>query len=204
VATNLNLNRKGAPGSNLYVRQFTMRTLSYLLLVIGLISLSGCITETIARSGKSFDHLQDPKIKVDQVRKELGNPVFSRKYSPAKRIRETEECRHGNREYFDFSPVKSARNGGSDDSSKDGFNRYTSLCEVYHPHGWFSEGDTQYYGMISAMTLGIGDLVMIPSALSYKRNAMRKGRCLTMFYDANGHYVATYYGDISDRKKQQE
>jgi hypothetical protein len=159
------------------------------------ILLSGCISATIAGSGKSLSHLEDPKVSVGQVRQELGGSIYSRTYRPASRIKDTPEYRARDAEYPDSSPVIFAEDPSSRFSY--GEDRVVSLCEVYQAKGWYAERDTQAYGMLGAMTLGVGDIAMIPSTLERKNHFMKNGFPVTFWYDKNGMYVATYHGDIA-------
>jgi len=179
-----------------------MQKIKYLLVSIGVLYVTGCISATIAASGKSYFHLEDPKVNVAQVRKELGEPIFSRNYRPPKRISETEIYRERLVEYPDFPPVVFTDKRSAMLSYREMRNQYTSLCEVYNPHGWYAERETQAYGMIGAMSLGIGDVAMIPSTLSNKANSKQKGIFVTFWYDRSGNYVATYHGDISAVRKK--
>jgi hypothetical protein len=174
----------------------------YLMVSICLFSVSGCVSGLIAASGKSYSHLEDPKVKVAQIRKELGDPIFSRSYSPPTRISETEIYRDRAAEYPDFPPVVITENRSPRLSYREMRNQYTALCEVYNPHGWYAERETQAYGMVGAMTLGIGDVAMIPGVLSRKGQSVQEGVFVTFWYDAKGNYVATYSGDISAARKK--
>ena len=177
-----------------------MRMLRYVMGSICVLSMSGCVSALIAGSGKSYSHLEDPKVKVAQVRKELGDPIFSRRYHPPKRINETDIYRDRAAEYPGFRPVVIAENPGSGFSYGEKY--FTALCEVYNPHGWYAESETQAYGMVGAMTLGIGDVAMVPGVLSRKGRSVREGVLVTFWYDAKGNYVATYDGDISSSRKK--
>lgn len=109
---------------------FALRSLMAMFAVF---SNAGCVSGLIAGSGKSYRHLEDPKVTVAQVRKELGEPTFSCSYNPLKRISETEVYRARAAEYPEFPPVVIARKTGSGFSyAKD---HYTGFCEVYNPHG---------------------------------------------------------------------
>jgi len=179
-----------------------MRILQYLVAALGVLTTTGCVSGIIAGSGKSYSHLEDPKVKVTQVRKELGDPIFSRSYRPPKRISETEIYRDRAAEYPDFPPVVITENRSPRLSYREMRNQYTALCEVYNPHGWYAERETQAYGMVGAMTLGIGDVAMMPGVLARKGRSMQDGVFVTFWYDSNGNYVATYSGDISAPRKK--
>lgn len=172
-----------------------IRVICHLLLSIWTLSLVGCLSGSIAASGRSFSHLEDPEVRVDQVRKELGGAVFSRQYRPPLKIEDTPEYRARASEYKGFSPVVIARKSGSGFTY--GEEKLTALCEVYYPKGWNAEPETQAYGMIGAMTLGVGDIAMVPYVLSNKAKSLKDGDPVTFWFDGEGKYVATSNADIS-------
>lgn len=172
-----------------------MLVMRWVMVVMSPVVFTGCISGMIAGSGKSYRHLEDTKVGVEEVRKELGAPVYSRAYRPSKRIMDTPEYRARAAEYKGYPPVVISRGAG--DGSSYGEERVVSSCEVYRPKGWYSEEDTQAYGMIGGMTLGVGDVAMIPTVLANKASSMKEGIAVTFWYDANGRYVATYKGDIA-------
>lgn len=55
--------------------------------------------------------------------------------------------------------------------------------------------------MVGAMTLGVGDVAMVPATLSRKGKAMKDGIFVTFWYDGDGNYVATYAGDVSNPRR---
>jgi len=52
--------------------------------------------------------------------------------------------------------------------------------------------------MIGAMTLGIGDIICLPSAITQRYEMSEKYYSITFWYDENGCFVGKYEGDIRE------
>lgn len=179
-----------------------IQILRCLMLAISSLILPCCVSAIIADSGKSYSHLESPEVTVHQARTELGEPTFTVKYQPPMRISDTKLYRARAEEFPGHPPRVHAR--GRKSSSVRAENLHASLCEVYNPKGWISEEDVTVYGMAAGILPVIGDLYMLPSALSEKQRLMQQGKMITLWYDEKGRYVAHYDGDISAARKKSD
>lgn len=166
------------------------------LILIG-VYLTGCVSATIVGSGKRYEHLLKKKTTMHDVRESLGDPEWSRQYVPSIPISETEEYKsYLNNTKNHYPPFiwgeKEQANHGD-----------TALCEVYTRKGPYEDVlRGQGHGMVGAMTLGVGDVLLIPSAINEKGEMNKKYYSLTFWYDTSGHYVGYYYGDIRSAHRQ--
>lgn len=146
-------------------------------------------------SGKSYKHLARSSSTVEKVHKHLGKLVWRSSYNPSILIRQTAEFQeYKNLGRAPYISGKSCGGGGRTDE-----NEQTALCEVYRSRGPFAGADLgQAEGMVGALTLGIGDVLMIPSAIKKRRKMGEEYYFITFWYDQHGNYVAHFRGDIRD------
>lgn len=164
-----------------------MKNLLKLLSILPILSMVSCST-FLAGSGKPYTHLGREGVDVSRVRSELGDPAYSRKYSPPRPIEKTPE-------YIRFK----LRNNYSPSFIGVSDNESVSLCEVYITKGRYADsGAAQGAGMMFAMTLGLGELYFFPKELGSYILDSNKVSAVTFWYDAKGRYVADFRGDITE------
>lgn len=168
-----------------------MKILNAVSLILSTLSLGACVSATIAASGKSYEHLLNKRTTVQDVRNSLGEAEWSKSHHPPVPIKNTEE-------YKAYVTKQINRNApfvwNGDDTSE---NAVTSLCEVYTRQGPYSDANRgQGYGMASGLTLGVGDVLYLPSAINYRNKISKDFYSLTFWYDSDGHFIGYSKGDI--------
>ncbi|WP_027360702.1 hypothetical protein [Desulforegula conservatrix] len=165
------------------------RTIPFLVLAF---LFSGCVSASIVGYGKRYEYLLESSTTIEDVRNELGKASWTQEYHPPLAISKT-------REYLEYTNINKpfepfVWNGN--DVSKD---RLASYCEVYTREGpYYNMERGQAYGMFSAITLGIGEIFMIPSAIIKRHELSNKKYSLTFWYDENKRFVGVFKGDIKD------
>ncbi len=168
-----------------------MKFIKPVLLVLACVSISSCVSATIAASGKSYEHLLNKKTTVRDVRKSLGDASWSRAHQPPVAIKNSDEYRS----YVLNQKNNSKPHVWNGDEFSEG--AITSLCEVYTRKGPYADIDRgQGYAMASGLTLGIGDLIYMPSAIKDRNEMSKEYYSLTFWYDSNGQFIGLYEGDI--------
>jgi len=152
--------------------------------------LGGCISATIASSGKRYKYLVKPKTSIEKTRKKLGDPIWKKTYPESVPINKTPEYMNNTNESDSHKPfIWGGKEMGEEKAA--------SYCEVYTKKGPFYELERgQMYGMISGLTLGIGDILFIPHAIKHRRALSRLYYSVTFWFDENKKFVAMYNGDI--------
>jgi hypothetical protein len=174
-----------------------MKNLESFLLSILCFQVAGCVSGTIVGNGKSYEHLLNKRKTIDAVRKSLGDPVWATSYPVPTPIEDTPE--------YALYVKKHERNSkpfiwNGDDSRKED---KASFCEIYKRKGPYADMSRgQGYAMVGGMTLGIGDVVSLPSAIKERSEMNKKEYSLTFWYDQQRRFVGYYYGDIRDGKDQ--
>lgn len=154
---------------------------------------SGCVSATIVGYGKRYESLLEPSTSVDDVRNELGDASWSKEYHPALAICNTPEFIEHAKNITPFDPFIWDGN----EVSKE---RLASYCEVYTREGPFYNMERgQAYGMIGALTLGLGDILLLPSAIIKRYELSNKKFSLTFWYDENKKFIGYFQGDINSQ-----
>lgn len=153
---------------------------------------SGCVSAAIVGSGKQHEYLRKDSTTMERVEARLGTPAWSRYYPNQVRIRESDE-------YLEYAK-KSGGHGpfiwGTEEMAED---RWVSYCAVYTRTGPYEEVlRGQGYGMVGGMTLGVGDIVCLPFAITERIELSKNNFSLTMWFDENRQYVAVFEGDINN------
>lgn len=152
---------------------------------------SGCISGTIVGAGKRYEHLEAADTSAEQVRRELGSPSYRRFYGHPTPLNSTPE-------YKSF--VKST--GASPFVWGNGaFQKAPPVvsCEVYTRRGPFADMSRgQAYGMVGGMTLGVGDVLLLPIAIGERSLLSKQKFSLTFWYNQDRKVQGFYRGDIRD------
>lgn len=171
----------------------TMRTLCRLFALAICLSCAGCIfSGLVVGTGKGHEHLNHRSVKLEKVRQDLGDPAYSRIYKPTRPISLTEEYKALTKAKGYTPSVR-----GDGDTSK---NERTALCEVYSRIGPFADMNRgQGYGMASGLTLGVADIVLLPTAIKERSELNKEKFSITFWYDQEMRVIGTYKGDIRSK-----
>ena len=154
--------------------------------------LSGCVSGAIVGSGKRHDYLSKDSTTMELVEKRLGTPTWSRYYPNQVKIRNSDEYRA----YIKDSDGDTPFIWGTEETAEE---RFISYCAVYTRTGPYEEAlRGQGYGMVGGMTLGVGDVICLPFAISERIELSNNIFSLTMWFDENHQYVGVFEGDIND------
>lgn len=158
------------------------------------LTLCGCMSAVVVSSGKRYEHLAKPSTSVTKVRKSLGNPLWRESYFPPIPINKTGVFLAYTVTNAPFEPfVWDGMDVGETKTN------VAVLCEIYTRQGPYADMERgQAYGMIGAMTLGVGDVLCLPFAIYQRHQMGKRYYSLTFWYNEKGTFVGLYEGDIRD------
>jgi hypothetical protein len=145
----------------------------------------------IASSGKEHEHLHAHNVTIARVRKELGEPTYSRKIAPSSPISKTTE-------YIAYSK----KAGGSFGLPSIGFgnqdaHNIAALCEVYTRQGPFSSPQRgRFYAEQASYSGGFTEFDNIPKAI--RKRLSGETSSITFWYDPQMHVTGVFQGDIRE------
>lgn len=161
--------------------------------------LFGCVSGTIVGTGKPHRHLYKSKITKKDVHRSFGKPIFSQTYDQPTPIIQTPEIQQLER----MGKHVSVWGGNKNERAIEEKNLPKTIeipvssYDVFERKGPFADmirGEA--YGMISGLTLGVGDVIGIPFAIK-ERAALSKNKFhKTIWFDESNHFVAVFNGDI--------
>ncbi len=157
-------------------------------------SSGSCISSAILASGTSYHKLLAEKKTVQDVRQHLGQGLWSEDYKPARPIATTAAYQSYKRSHEGRIAV-----WDGDDASAE--NRKAALVEVYNLRGPYYRGSSHPVSAGMALqTMGVSEVIAIPSAIHERGNMKKQSNPLTIWYDANGHFVGYLDGDVRKGK----
>lgn len=161
--------------------------------------LFGCVSAAIVGTGKPHTHLYKSKITKEAVHRSFGKPIYSQTFDQPTPIIQTPEIQRlekmGKHVYVwgGDKHERAIEEGNLPKTEETPVSSY----EVFERTGPFADmirGEA--YGMVSGLTLGLGEVINIPMAIK-ERIALSKNKFhKTIWFDETNHFVAVFDGDI--------
>ena len=167
--------------------------------ILTLLLFNSCVSSLIAGKGKKYSHLETSTTQRSKIIEDLGSPIYSKTYSKPTKVKSTTEyAKHKNK----FQRFEEVPNIVTNVLSNGNPNKYAKYCDVYTCRGTFHfQGINTHYEMPSAMTLGVADILFIPSAIHDRISKSKQRDYLTIWYDTNKRYIATATGKMENKSQ---
>ena len=174
---------------------FPAKGIILLIAILAFTLQTGCMSAMIVGSGKIYFHLISSDTTVDDVRKSLGMPAWSEVYDPPMPIDKTPQ-------YLERASFMDPWSPFVWDGQKEGSDNRTARCEIYTRQGPYADMERgQAYGMIGALTFGLGDVLFLPLAVKKRIEMSSCFYSLTFWYNEHGRFVGYYEGSLLDRHR---
>ena len=149
------------------------------------------MSAAIVGSGKQYEKLLRKSATLEEIEAELGTSTWKRAYTPSLPIRQTPEYLTLAKRMAPSEPFVWGTTNTADAE-------FTALCAIFTRKGPYTDIERgQVYGMISGMTLFVGDIICLPFAIKERLQMNQEYYSLTFWFDDNNRYVGYYYGDIN-------
>ena len=174
---------------------FPAKGIILLIAILASTVQTGCLSAMIVGSGKMYSHLISSDTTVNDVRSSLGMPAWSEVYDPPLPIDKTPQ-------YLERASYMDPWSPFVWDGHEEGSDNLAARCEIYTREGPYADMERgQAYGMIGALTFGVGDVLFLPYAVKERIEMSNCLYSLTFWYDEDGRFVGYYEGSLLDRHK---